>query len=634
MAGLNPHPGSREAGAFLRAGRTEDAARLYRQIAESNPRRPDAHNNLGVALKAAGKTKEAITCYRRAIKLDPGYATARANLARALRQTGGHEEALSHFARVRSEASDEAAIRAEIVETLSEMAFSKPSPIARKILLELFQRRDLDLQRLALPTLRLLMTNRRLATVIKAAVAAYPGGDPKHDLTARELADPLLLALLCWTIPPSREIEAWITLARRQLLEAASAGQSVASRSIAGARDLLWALAAQCHAGEHAAPIEAEERTAAKALAKDLAAEEDIKIAIAGMYLPLDQIPAAGALWERLSTTDTTGSPRWILLERAIAHPAAEREIAARMPRLTPIEDKTSIAVQAQYETNPYPKWLSIDRELAPSTLGERLETRYPTLASAGLDLARPRILIAGCGTGRHAITTAARYGNSTVLAVDISLASLAYADRQARTLGQANITFARADILGLDQIGERFDLIECSGVLHHMADPMAGWRVLRGLTKPRGLMRIGLYSALARQRWDILRAPVPATLGGPAVADFLRARRGALLSEPPAGPENLVLRIADFYSLSGCRDLLFHTSEILFSLPEIAIALDALDLEFMGFDALAPETMRRFREKFDHPGAERDLAAWNAFEMDNPDTFIAMYQFWCQARG
>jgi SAM-dependent methyltransferase len=629
MAGFNSRPGAQDAGALLRAGRADEAARLYQQAIEANPRRPDAHNNLAVALKAAGRVGQAIESYRRAIKLDPGYVTARRNLARALRQAGAHEEALSHLRMLSRGSTGDPAARAEIVETLSEMTFTKPSAIARKILLELFQRRDLDLQRLALPTLRLLMTNRRLAGAVEAALAAYPCGEPARDPTSRELADPLLLALLTWTIPPSRRIEAWITMARRKLLRAVISG-----RPVAGDRALPWALAAHCHATEHAAALGAGERGAAEELAKTARPDEETKIAVAGMYLSLDQVPAARALWERISTGETRETPMRLVLERAIGHPATERGIAGALRRLTAIENETSRSVRAQYEENPYPKWLSVDREDQPRTLGERLGTRYPTLSTAGLGLEAPRILVAGCGTGRHAIATAARYRDCSVLAIDISQASLAYAARQARAFDQTNITFARADILALGHLGERFDLIECSGVLHHMADPMAGWRVLRGLTKPRGLMRIGLYSVRARKRWEALRAPVPEGLKGGGVAEFLRERRAALLAAPPAGPEALIFRTADFYSLSGCRDLLFHSAEVQLTLPEIAVALEDLELDFLGFDALPTETTRAFLERNKQPDAERDLAAWDAFEADNPDTFIAMYQFWCQARG
>ena len=96
-------------------------------------------------------------------------------------------------------------------------------------------------------------------------------------------------------------------------------------------------------------------------------------------------------------------------------------------------------------------------------------------------------------------MTTALRYPGGTVLAVDLSLASLAYAKRKSAELGVANIEYRQADILTLGTLEERFDIIECSGVLHHMAQPFEGWRVLASLRKPGGRMRIGLYSEAGR---------------------------------------------------------------------------------------------------------------------------------------
>src|SRR5206468_9745575 len=107
-------------------------------------------------------------------------------------------------------------------------------------------------------------------------------------------------------------------------------------------------------------------------------------------------------------------------------------------------------------------------------------------------------ILIAGCGTGRHAIETARLHADAKVLAVDLSLASLSYAKRKARELGVANIEFGRADILQLESLGQTFDVIEAMGVLHHLGEPLQGWRVLLNVLRPGGFMWAGLYSALA----------------------------------------------------------------------------------------------------------------------------------------
>ena len=93
-----------------------------------------------------------------------------------------------------------------------------------------------------------------------------------------------------------------------------------------------------------------------------------------------------------------------------------------------------------------------------------------------------------GCGTGQHSIETARRFKGAQVLAIDLSLASLCYAKRQTRALGQNNIHYAQADIMMLSSITQTFDVIETSGVLHHLADPLAGWRVLLSMLRPGAL--------------------------------------------------------------------------------------------------------------------------------------------------
>jgi hypothetical protein len=85
-----------------------------------------------------------------------------------------------------------------------------------------------------------------------------------------------------------------------------------------------------------------------------------------------------------------------------------------------------------------------------------------------------------------------------------------------------------------------------------------------------------------------------------------------------------------DFFSISTCRDLLFHVQEHSVSLAAIDGFLRSNGLTFIGFsldDAVLAAYRRRFSED---PGAT-DLAHWHEFETDNPDTFSGMYQFWLQ---
>ena len=92
---------------------------------------------------------------------------------------------------------------------------------------------------------------------------------------------------------------------------------------------------------------------------------------------------------------------------------------------------------------------------------------------------------------------------------MDLSLASLAYAERKSKELRFTNIDYLQADILDLHQLGKEFDIIESGGVLHHMDDPMEGWRGLVNVLKSGGLMKIGLYSDLARLHIKKIRGEI-----------------------------------------------------------------------------------------------------------------------------
>jgi SAM-dependent methyltransferase len=182
-----------------------------------------------------------------------------------------------------------------------------------------------------------------------------------------------------------------------------------------------------------------------------------------------------------------------------------------------------------------------------------------------------------------------------------------------------------------LPSIGRTFDVIDSAGVLVALADPAAGWRILLSILRPRGVMRIGLYSELARQSVVAGRKLIAERgLGGSAkdIRDF----RHEVMRMPPDRPVREVLNCGDFFSLSSCRDLLFHVQEHRFSLPQISRFLKENDLVFLGFD-INPETLRRYLERFPADEAATDLDRWDRFEQENPQAFIQMYQFWVQRR-
>ena len=217
---------------------------------------------------------------------------------------------------------------------------------------------------------------------------------------------------------------------------------------------------------------------------------------------------------------------------------------------------------------------------------------------------------------------------DSRILAIDLSRTSLAYAARRAQESGFRNVAFAQADILELGRLEERFDVIECAGVLHHLKDPVAGWRVLMRLLAPGGKMKVALYSEIAR-RGVVAARRLIAERGFAADLRGMRAARAAILALPADDPAHRVARTADFYTLSGCRDYLFHVREHHYTLHGIAAILGDLGLEFLGFEFESGATLREYRLEFPLDPAAVSIANWADFETRHPDTFYAMYQFW-----
>jgi SAM-dependent methyltransferase len=348
---------------------------------------------------------------------------------------------------------------------------------------------------------------------------------------------------------------------------------------------------------------------------------------VIALYEQLGRLPGAERLAE--IPADRWSPPFRQIIREQVLDTLEERRLAATLPRITPIDDVVSRNVRAMYEENPYPRWRAA-RFRGVEPLVERFRALCPDEPDPAWPTPPP-VLIAGAGTGQHPIQSALRMPETAVLGVDLSLASLGYGARMAARMDVPNLRLAQADILALDALGQQFALIECSGVLHHLADPMAGWAVLRRLLRPDGLMQVSLYSELARQSVVAARALIAAE-GIPSTPDGIRAARRQIVDLPDDHPTKKLTRYWDFYSQSGFRDLAMHVQEHRFTVPQLAACLDALDLQFLGFD-VKPPVRDQFRARFPQPGAWLDLKAWEQFEEEQPDTFVSMYHLWSRPR-
>ena len=424
------------------------------------------------------------------------------------------------------------------------------------------------------------------------------------------------------TTLPSVKLELLLGYARAELLRLAGEQDDDNGDIDDDTVAFACALARQCFINEYVcAQTEAEGELASvlrDRLLQDLAlgaAINPFTPAVVAAYFPLYTVPGAEALLRRGWPASVTG-----LLQVQLREPLEEVGERAAIATLAPVKNSVSLQVMRQYEENPYPRWTinPLNAFAADQARGRAIPAAE---RQAELD-----ILIAGCGTGLHAIQIAQLYPNARLLAVDISLTSLAYARRRTRELGLHNIEYAQADILELGSIDRTFDRIESIGVLHHLAEPVAGWRVLVSLLRPSGTMRIGLYSDLGRR--DIVEARTRiAACGYRATAGDIRRYRQDIIRE--AEHWKTLIGAKDFYSMSGCRDLLFNVMEHRFTIPEIAAFLNDNDLSFQAFEAFDdPTVIEKFHRRFQGAADEADLDQWHRFEADHPETFWGMYLF------
>lgn len=540
--------------------------------------------------EAAGRGEEAVRCYRRLLARAPDHAEALNNLGCLLLAQGERAQASAAFARA-------LALMPQLLDSFA--------PVCATLCA-------------VLPPLSAMIARAQASWPRRPALAELLGGAGLEALAA----DPLFGFVLSATPVRDLGLERALTALRCALLNAPED---------AAALEVAAALAMQCFVNDYVfATTEEEEAEAARlaaAVEEALGRQAELApmtLARLAMYRPLGALAQAQALAAR-------AFPRALkaVIAQQIGEPRAELALRAAIPRLTPITDAVSRRVRAQYEEHPYPRWAVPPGAVEPLALADYLGGLFPHAALAPL---RPRdrleVLVAGCGTGWQAIGLARRFKGAEVLAVDLSLASLAYARRRTPPALASRIAYAQADILALGGLGRSFDLVDASGVLHHMADPFAAWRILLALVRPGGFMHLGLYSARGRADIAAARAFIAARGFAPTAADLRRCREELL-----ANGFTRLARINDFYALSECRDLLFHVAERHLSIPEIKEFIAAEGLAFLGFEFPAA-AQAHYRALFARRGwAMDDLDRWHEIENEAPDTFSGMYHFWVQKR-
>ena len=635
-------------GAFLYLGvalqrqkKFEAAESVLSAALHLKPDLVEAYYFLAIVQQSQDKAEQALQNYTRVLASNYEPASTRYNLSLLLQKQGKMKEALDYGYEALVYQGNDLKYRQNFVKLLRVLL---PSRVSTEMLSEInrcFKIKGLDAATLMKPGMTLLSMDPGINQLTQWA---YGGNsDAVRDrIMAGDFqgvfCNELLINLLMYTKVASVEFEKLLTTLREiALFWARSITEGLPDTLFDTDGRFLVALACQVFNTDYAAFFTPDESAGVEMLALSLQSQireekkPDVvfwfRLVVLSMYRPLYTLQWAG------NCINTVGheaeSLLGVLFKSQWFDYFTEQELKKSIRQLTSIVDHISSEVRGQYEESPYPRWTSVNVN-PPIKLLEDIKSRFPYASLPDYPEPRFDMLIAGCGTGRHAIMSASYYQEASLLAIDLSLSSLAYAERNAGELGITNITFAQADILELGSIGKRFHLIESDGVLHHMENPQAGLNVLVNLLHDGGFIHLGLYSKLGRRDVVAARQYIQER-GFTATPDGIRQARKELVELDAAHPARSVLRFRDFFSLSECRDLLFHVHEKRYNLAEIRKLIESSGLRFIGFVFSDSHVAEKYQRMFPGDTAMLNLENWIIFEEQYPDTFSEMYQFMCQ---
>jgi SAM-dependent methyltransferase len=193
-------------------------------------------------------------------------------------------------------------------------------------------------------------------------------------------------------------------------------------------------------------------------------------------------------------------------------------------------------------------------------------------------------ILVAGCGTSQAAILA---HGNpaATVIGIDLSATSLEYSAALKEKHKLSNLELRQMDLHDAALIGQKFDLIYSTGVLHHLPNPQAGLERLRDVLADHGVMCLMLYGKYLRTGVYWIQEALRRMGIAQTKADiaFTRALIGSL---PPWHAAQAYIQSAacDLVYDGGLVDTFLHRQDRAYSVPDILALVAACDLSFHGW--------------------------------------------------
>ena len=598
-----------------------EAEKNYLKALEINNKSAIAHLNLGACYKEKQEIEKAILHTKRAIELDSKLENCYLNLATIYNQIGDYETSLS-LTKQEISLNKNSELSFQLLSELIKKGelLNTSQKDNRELLNKILNRKDISHREL-FGNINMLISKELLEKLSILESDLYDNNEFNILIKDKELVKALSLLIFC-----SPLWEKVLKNIRKNILISYSDKDNVSNNILS----FTIALGSQCFLNEYVYYISREEKEKLIELKETLSNNnnnQDYKLAIVSCYQSLSEI---NDKLIDLNTYKSHNKEFNNLLNLQYKELNDEKKISKLIKNIGAIKDSISKEVKNQYELNPYPRWRynSYAKENKLNFLSVINSEIHPDIiisSSTQLKNKKTNILIAGCGTGIQ-ILEASRYRNCAITAIDLSNSSISYAKRKVDEYGLTNVDFIEMDLLELSSLNKRFDLIECSGVLHHMHDPIKGLSSLFEVLEPQGFLKLGLYSRYARE--EILRArEIIKEKNIKPQVDEIRSFRNDVLNGD-IKQLNQIINWSDFYSTSMCRDLCFHSHEKCYSLIEIRNMLKVFNLEFLGF-ILSKDIKDKYQRDNKVKDSLKDLELWDKFEKINPNSFREMYQFW-----
>ena len=253
------------------------------------------------------------------------------------------------------------------------------------------------------------------------------------------------------------------------------------------------------------------------------------------------------------------------------------------------IGDGADDPIGAFYTSHPYPPPVAdLERQRQDWQTPNRRRAEFHLLWPAIAFRDDLDILVAGCGTfqaAKHAIC----WPQARVSAIDISTTSLEHTNALARKYSLTNLVTTQLPIEHVQALDRAFDLIICTGVLHHLADPDAGLRALRSVLRPDGVMYLMVYAPYGRTGVYMLQEYCRRLGIGTSPRDIEELSGALKLLSRHHPLTALVADSKDFAKADALADTLLNPRDRAYSVPQLFEFIEDAGLEFRRWFRQAP---------------------------------------------